>query len=246
MPLCAVLRWASWEVPPLQQPVYVYTLPCLFMCLHCFGVDSSCSIFRESEVQLGCCCSSSSGLHWGRVAGGKHEAQLTCLPSVPQQVVAGSLGLQTSSNKDLDKWSKTSPHRCKEQLQWFIFPDLVLYGWLWGECQNSGLKSLIMKGERRWKMRRWILSIIRVALLDGIFLCTAGKKKHTKENQSWSLAQETKEVLMSKQRFIKNALNRQLKPNSIPLVFLPLIPANALPWAFSTPNKGFQEPECWR
>lgn len=72
------------------------------------------------------------------------------------------------------------------------------------------------------------------------------RKKNTKENPSWSLDQKMKEVSMSKQKFIKNALNRQLKPNSISLAFLPLIPANALPWAFSIPNKGFQEPECWR
>lgn len=170
MCLCAVLIRASWEVPPLQHPVYVYTLGCLFMCSHCFGVDSSCSVFRGwcaagrarvlQQQQLGAAL--------GRGAGGKHKAQLTCLPSVLQQVVAGSLGLQTSSNKGLDKWSKTNTGCWKEQLQWFTFPDLVLYDWLWGECQNSGLKSLIMKGERRWKMRRWTLSRIRVALLDGI------------------------------------------------------------------------------
>lgn len=92
--------------------------PCMcphwHVCLHCFGVDSSWGV-SVSEIQL--------AMHWGREAGGKHKVQLTCLPSVLQQVVTGSLRLQTSSSKGLDKWSQTSSRCWKEQLQWFIFPN---------------------------------------------------------------------------------------------------------------------------
>lgn len=120
----------------------------------------------------------SLGLHWGRVgrvAGGKHKAQLTCLPlsataSSGRKPLAADKQQQRSWQVVKNQHSQLKRTIAMIHLPW---PGPL---WLALRYQNLGLTSLIMKGERKWKMRRWILSRIRVALLDGIFLCTAGKK----------------------------------------------------------------------
>lgn len=187
MSLCIVLIWASWEVTHYSS-VCMCTQTCLFLCLQCFGVDSSCSTVSEWGLlqQL----HGEGWLVWNRT-------QLTCLPSVLQQVVTGSLGLQTSSNKDLDKWSRTSTCCWKEQLWWFIFPDLVFM-----IDFKVSIRIWGSNNERRWKMRRRILSRITVALLEGILLCTAGKKTTKKTNLDLWIKGQKKYQWVSKNSLI--------------------------------------------
>lgn len=61
----------------------------------------------------------------------------------------------------------------------------------WKKVKNKDMNSVKNKGS----YVRWNLSL-------------HSRKKNTNENQSWSLDQKMKEISMSKQNFIKNALNR--------------------------------------
>lgn len=153
--LCIVLIWDSWGATHYNN-LYMCThwRVCLHVCSALLWTAAAVFAVRVKPGRLcpGTATAREAARGWileGRLVGNTGPADV--LPSALQQVATGSLWLQTSSNSDLDKWSKTTPRCWKEQLQWFIFPDLLFMFDLKVSIRIQDSKiSLIMKEGEKW------------------------------------------------------------------------------------------------